>query len=165
FYRPVKAEDAPRFLFQKMGNDRDGIGMPQSMMNGGPVARISAEQGRIRAMQCSHDAWLLTWRQHRASKDRGGRMRHGVMNMEDVELMVTAHFRHFYRKRQSVIGILEQSVVIDYHRVKEQSWRICGHPERSFVADEMHFVPTLGQLFAERRGKNSATANGRIASD
>src|SRR5271165_4401070 len=92
-------------------------------------------------------------------------MGYGVVNMKNVELMIAAHFRHFHREWQCIIGILEQSIVIDQHRMKIESRAIKRHSERAPIANEMHLVAALRQLFAELRGQNAASTNGRVTGD
>src|SRR5580704_19488035 len=135
------------------------------MVDSRPVTGIAAEQHGVGAMQSGDDAWLLLWRQHGTGENRRGGMRHRVVNMKNVELVVAAHFCHFYRKRQCVVGILEQSVIIDHHRVEIQARSIHWHSERPPVADEMHLMSASRQFFAERRGQNPASPNGRVTSD
>jgi hypothetical protein len=40
--------------------------------------------------------------------------------------------------------VLEKFVIIDDDGMKKQPWRASGHPEWTFVADEMHLVATAG---------------------
>src|SRR5262249_30385505 len=92
-------------------------------------------------------------------------MRYGIVNVKNVELMVAAHFCHFHRERQCIIGILEKSVIVDQHRMEKKTRGDPWHAERTFVVDEMHLMSTLSQFFAERRGKNAAPSNGRVTSN
>jgi hypothetical protein len=92
-------------------------------------------------------------------------MGHGVVNMKNVELMVATHFRHFHRERQCIIGILEQSVIVNHHWMKKKSRGVRGHSERTLVANEMHLMSASRQFFAERRGENAASPNGRVTGD
>ena len=92
-------------------------------------------------------------------------MGYGVVNVKNVELVVTTHFRHLYRERQCIIGILEQSVIINHHRVKKKSRSIERHAKRTLVADEMNLMSAAGQFFAERGSQNAASPNGRVTGD
>src|ERR1700709_361275 len=116
-------------------------------------------------MQCGDDARLLLRRQHGARKDRSSGMRHGVVDVENIELVIAAHFRHFHRKWQCIVGIFEKSVVIDRDRMKKKSG--CSHrpPKWPPVTDEMNFVSAPRQLFSKRRSKNAAPAHGWITGD
>jgi len=70
--------------------------MSQGMMDGGAVARITAEQGGIGAVQGGDDARLLLRRQHGAREHGGGGMGYGVMHMQNIELAGAADLGHFY---------------------------------------------------------------------
>ena len=67
------------------------------------------------------------------------------MNVQYIELMVAADLGHFYRKRKGVIGILEQVVIIDDHRMEMQPGRVRWQTERTFVADEMNLMSAIGR--------------------
>ena len=92
-------------------------------------------------------------------------MRHRVVDMQHLKLIFLAHLRHFHRKRQRVIRILEQIVIVDDHRMEEQPRDIHGQAERTFVTDEMHFMPALHQLLAQGGGQNAAAADRGITGD
>jgi hypothetical protein len=49
--------------------------------------------------------------------------------------------------------------------MEKNSRRIRLHSERPFIADEVNFMSAPRQFFAQRRGENSAPADGRITGD
>jgi hypothetical protein len=49
--------------------------------------------------------------------------------------------------------------------MKKKSRRIQGHPKRTLVTNEMHLMSASRQFFAERRGQNAASTNGRVTGD
>src|SRR5277367_2595667 len=85
------------------------------------------------------------------------------MDMKNVELMIAADLRHFYRKRQRVVWIFEESVIVNDDGMEEKSWGVGRHAKRAFVADEVHLMPHSGQLFAERGSKDPAPAHRGVA--
>ena len=92
-------------------------------------------------------------------------MRHRVVGMQYIELIITAHLRHFYGERQSIIGVLEKVVIVDDHGMEEKSRHILRQPERTFVTDEMNLMPALHQLLAQGGGQNAAAADRGITGD
>src|SRR5664280_301589 len=110
-------------------------------------------------MQCSDDARLLLRRKHRPRKNGRCRVGHGIVNMEYVQPVIAAHFRHLYGEWQRVIGVLEQIVVVDDHWMKMQAWSILGQTERPLVADEMHLMAAPRQLLAQRGGEDAASSH------
>ena len=92
-------------------------------------------------------------------------MWYSIVNVQNVKLMVATDFRHFHREWQGIIWILEQSIIVNYHRVKEESRGILGHPKRALVANEMYFMIAARQFFTKGRGQNPASTDGRVTSD
>ena len=76
-------------------------------------------------------------------------MRHGVVDVQDIQSVVAAHLGHSDRERQRVIRILEQLIFVDDHRMEMQARRIFRQPERAFVAEEMHLMPAPRQFLAQ----------------
>ena len=87
------------------------------------------------------------------------------MDMEDIEAVVAAHLCHLHGQGQRVVGVFEQPVVIDRHRVEKEARSAHRHPERLFVADEVDLVAAPGQFHPQGRGEHAASADGRITSD
>ena len=104
-------------------------------------------------------------REHRLREDRGRRVRHRVVDVEDVEAVVAAHLGHLDREGQRVVGVLEEAVVVDHDRVEEEPGRVRRQPERPLVADEVRLVAPAGELLAERGGEDAAAADRGIAGD
>src|SRR5882672_2207054 len=85
--------------------------------------------------------------------------------MQYVKLVVVAYFRHLDGERQGIIGVLEQIVIVDDHRMEMQAGRVHRQTERTLVADEMHLVTALRQLLAQSSGENAAPAHGWVTGD
>ena len=92
-------------------------------------------------------------------------MRHGVVNVKDVERFGFADLRHFHRERQGVIGAGEYSRVPDFDFVELNPRQRQIEPNRFRVAEEMDVVTASRQFRSKRRSQNSATADERKASD
>ena len=135
------------------------------MLDGGRVAGVVAEQRRVRAVQCRDDAGLLAGREHRAREDRGGGVRHGVVDVEHVEAVVAAHLGHAHGERQGVVGEPEQLVLVDRDGMEVQARCVRGQAERTLVGDEVHVVPARRQVLAERGRQHAAAADRRVAGD
>jgi hypothetical protein len=69
--------------------------------------------------------------------------------MENIQMMIAAHLRHAHRKRERVVRILEQPVIIYSNRMKIEPRRVDRQSERALVTDEMHLVTALRQFFAQ----------------
>jgi hypothetical protein len=134
-------------------------------MDGGRVAGVLAEQRRVRAVQGRDDAGLLAGREHRPREDRGGGVRHRVVDVQDVEAMLAAHRRHAHRERQGVVGEPEELVFVDGDGMEVQARGVRGQAEWTLVGDEVHVVPARGQVLAERRRQHAAAAHRGVARD
>ena len=84
------------------------------------------------------------------------------MDVQHVQAVVAADFRHPHRERQGVIGIFEQLIFVDHHRMKMQPRDIFRQTKWTLITDEMHFVSAPRQFFAQTRRQNAAPADGRI---
>ena len=104
-------------------------------------------------------------RQHRPREDGGRGVRHGVVDVQHVEPMLAAHFGHLHREGQGVVGVLEQPVGVDAHRVEVDAGRVRREPERALVADEVHVVPAARPAPAQRRGEDAAAADRGVTGD
>ena len=163
--RPVEAEQAPGLVAEVLRHDRDGVGARQGVADGRAVAGVAAEQGGVGAVQRGDDPRPQLRRQHRPREDGGRGVRHGVVDVQHVEPVLAAHLGHLHRERQGVVGVLEQAVGVDAHRVEVDAGRVRRQPERALVADEMHVVPAAGELVAQRRREDAAAADRGIAGD
>ena len=92
-------------------------------------------------------------------------MRHGIMHMKHVQPLIAANFGHAHRERQGVVGIFEQTVIVNHDAMEMKSRSIRTQPKRPLVANEMHFVSPARQILPQRGRQNAAAANGRIAGD
>jgi len=135
------------------------------VLDGGRVAGVVAEQCRVRAVQCRDDAGLLAGREHRAREDRGGGVRHGVVDVEHVEAMVAAHLGHAHRERQGVVGEPEQLVLVDRDGMEVQVRCVRGQAEGTLVGDEVHVVSARRQVLAQRGRQHAAAAHRWVARD
>ena len=163
--RAVEVEHALGFALERLGHGGDRVRRGQRVLDGGRVAGVVAEQRRVRAVQRRDHAGLLPGREHRAREDRGGGVRHGVVDVEHVEAMIAAHLGHAHRQRQGVVGKPEQLVLVDRDGMEVQARRVRGQAERPLVGDEVHVVPARRQVLAERGRQHAAAAHRRVARD
>ena len=85
------------------------------------------------------------------------------MHVQDIQPKIAANLRHFYGKRQGIIRILEQIVIVYDYGMEKKPRRIHGQAERPLIADEMHLVAAAGEFLAECRGQNATAADRWIA--
>ena len=84
------------------------------------------------------------------------------MNVEHIEPVIAADLSHLDGKRQRIIRVFEQAVIVDRHRMKPQPWLIGRHPKGAFVADEMDLVPAPGEFFPQGRRQDAAAPDRRV---
>jgi hypothetical protein len=73
-------------------------------------------------------------------------VRHGVVDVQDIELELAGHLGHLHGKGQCIVRILEQTVGIDPHRVEVDAVGAGKKAEGTLVADEVDVVSALGKL-------------------
>jgi len=99
------------------------VGPRRSRRSAWRIADHNRDRNRgawYRAVEGRHHARALFRGQHRLRENRCRGMRHRVMHVEDIEVMIAAHFAIFTDKGSVVVGIFEQTVVIDRHRVEKK---------------------------------------------
>ena len=163
--RPVEAEQATGLVAEVLRHDRDGVGTLQGMADRRPVARVAAEQGGVGPVQRGDDLRPQLGRQHRSREDGGRRVRHGVVDVQHVEPMLAAHLGHLHGEGQGVVGVLEQAVGVDAHRVVADAGHVRREPEGPLVADEVHVVPAAGEVDAQGRREDAAAPHRGVAGD
>ena len=146
---------------QVLRHRRHGVRALEGVAYGRAVADVAAEERRVRPVQRRDDPRAVRRRQHRLGEDRRRGVRHGVMDVEDVQAVVAADLGHLHRERQGVVRVLEQPVVVDHHGMVEEARRVRGEPEGPLVAYEVRLVPAAGELLAERRREDPAAADRR----
>src|SRR6266487_5767745 len=88
-------------------------------------------------------------------------MRHGIMNMKNIELSRARHLCHFHRQGQGVVGARKQSVVRDLDPMEMKMLLRQLQPNRWSVAEEMNFMAAARQFRSEGRRQNPASADQR----
>ena len=153
-----------RLLPQTFRNRRDRIGMEQRVFDRGAVLGIWTEQSRVGSVQRRHDLRRGIADHFRGQEGRG-RVRHGVVHVENIELILPADLGHFDGERQGVIGTREQTALTDRDLVEVNSRRRKVEPDRFGVAEEMNRVAAGREFGAERGRENSAAPDQRKTGD
>ena len=94
--------------------------------------------------------------QHLDREISRGRVRHRVVDVEDVQLGIARDLRHLYRQRQGVIWVGEKAVFVHDHFVKEDSRLAEIETNRLGGTKKMDPVPALRQLRPEGGGEDPA---------
>ena len=164
--RVIQPKSSQRLAAQAFGDRRDCVRFRQRVLNRVAIARILAQQRGVRAVQRGDDLRGARWPAEHLHREVGrGCMRHGVMNVEDVEVMLACDVSHLHRERQCVIRIFEKPVLI-HHDLMEKDAGL-RHVESHGLgrAEEMNVVPSAREFGAERGRENPASANERITGD
>ncbi|MGC4081628.1 MAG: hypothetical protein QM736_05820 [Vicinamibacterales bacterium] len=119
FDRTLHAEQADGFRAHEFRDRRDRVGMFQGVADRRTVAGIAAEQRGVGAVERGDDAQPVFLVQHRAGEHCGGGVRHGVVNVQQVERVLFRHLGHLHRERQRVVGVFEEVVAVDRDRVED----------------------------------------------
>ena len=96
---------------------------------------------------------------HFRSEKGRGRVRHGVVHVENIQLILSADLGHLDRERQGVIGTREHAALTDGDLMEMNSRRRKIEPDRFGVAEEMDGVAAGRELGAERGRENSASSD------
>jgi hypothetical protein len=70
-----------------------------------------------------------------------GRVRDGVVHVQQVQLVAERHLVHHRRQRQRVVVVLEERVAGRLHLVEEDPLHEVREPEGLRVGDEVDLVP------------------------
>jgi len=132
--------------------------------DGGAVAGVAPEERGVGAVERGDDLELVLAVKHFAGEHGGGGVRHGVVDVQDIERVRAADLGHLHRKRQRVVGIFEEVVAVDDDGMEEHA-RPDGQAEGGLVADEVDFVAAPGEFVAEFGGENAAAADRGVAGD
>src|SRR5437763_55008 len=160
----AKLEKLGGLLAQTFRYGRHRIGVDEGVFDGGAILRIRTQQSGICPMQ-GGDYFRRAFADHLGREKCGGRMRHGVVNVKNVERFGFADLSHFYGERQSVIGAGENGRVTNIDFVELNSREREIEADRFRVTKEMDVVTASGQFGSERGSQNPAAPDERKASD
>ena len=80
-------------------------------MNRRAIARVTAQERGVRAMQGGYHARALLLRQHVAGEDRRGRVRHGIVNVQHIQAQTDSHlWAEIYDRKLTDIFAVESDV-------------------------------------------------------
>ena len=160
----AKPKDFFRLTPQTFGDRRNGIRMNEGMFDGSAILRIRTEQSGICSVQ-SGNHFRRAGADHLGCQKCGGGVRHGVVNVKNVERFGFADLSHFYGERQSVIGAGENGRVTDIDFVELNSWEREIEADRFRVTKEMNLVTASGQFRSKRGSQNPAPPDERKTND
>ena len=103
--------------------------------------------------------------QHLARQQRRDRMRDGVVDVQQVQVVALGHFGHARGQRQRVGRVLEQRVGRDLDLVVVDARSARVEPDGVGVGDEVDLVAAVGQFQAQFGGDDAAAAVGGITGD
>ena len=163
--RAFHADEALGLGAEKFGDGGDAVGRFEGVADGGAITGVGAEEGGIGAVERGDDFGPAVLGEHVACEEGGGRVGHRIVRVDEIEAVVAGHFSEFHRKREGVVGIFEETVAVDFDRVKMDAGGVDRETERTFVTDEVDLMTAGGEFFAEGGGENAAAADTRVADD
>ena len=92
-------------------------------------------------------------------------MRHGVVHVENIQLILLADLGHLDGERQGVIGTREYAALTDGDLMEMNSRRRKIEPDWFGVAEEMDGVAAGREVGAERGRENPAPSDKRKTGD
>jgi len=95
----------------------------------------------------------------------GGRVRHRVVRVDDVEPLVARHLDDLVRERQQVLRLAEQRVVGRLDAMERQARLVVGQAERRLAAEHVDVMPAQRQVLPEFGGDDAAAANRGVTDD
>src|SRR5262245_1425644 len=102
---------------------------------------------------------------HLPRQKAGGRMRDGVVCVNDVEAEFACDLHNLVRQREQILRFAEQRIGRREHLVKREAGLKLAEPERRFRADEWHLVPPARKGLAQLVGYDAAAAHGGVTDD
>ncbi len=157
-----------RVVPQAAGDRRDAVRLVDGEGNGLQVGGIAADQGDVRAVQRGDDPRHVAVAgrgQDLAGEVGGGRVRHRVVGMDDVEATLAAYLDELVGERQQVLRLPEQRIAGGADGVERQPRLEVSQPHRRLAADEPDFVAAARQALGELRGDDAAAADGCVTDD
>ncbi len=160
------AEGLDRLVLEPLRDGGDAVGALDREAGDRLVRVVLPDDGDVGAMQGGHDgertALLF---QHLLGDPGAGRMRDGVVDVQEVESLREHDVVHAHREREVVGRILEQRVVADAHLVEVHAREEVRQPERVLVRDEVDLMAARRERDPEFGGDGAGAAVRRIAGD
>ena len=153
-----------RGFFQVMGDGSDAVGLLDGEFGDGQEAAIVADQSDVGAVERGNER-QAPGSGHGAREQRAHRVRDGVMNVQQVEMLGFGDLHHFDGEGQRVGCVIEKRVIGNFDFVERDVFRAGIQPHRRSVTDEVNVVAARGELHAELGGHDSGAAIGGIAGD
>ena len=116
-------------------------------------------------MERGDDPQVTLIREHLPGQVGAGGMRHGIVDVQQIELALARDLRHPDSQSQGVGGILEKGIAHDRHFVEADVGLEDVEPIGQGVGDKVHFVAARREAHPQFGGDGAAPAVGRIARD
>ena len=147
---PHTPERAIRFVAQVVGHRGHAVGFLDGEARDRVERALLADDGDIGAVQRGHHAYIgVPFPQHLARYPGTGRMRDGVVTMQDIELMIAHDLVHAHGECEVIRRILEQRIASDIHLVKPDPRQKTRQAKRLLVRDEVYLVTASGERNTE----------------
>jgi len=151
---------------QVIGDGGDAVALIDTEAGNGQVGMVEADEGDVGSVERGDEGQaVILALEHFAREVGGDGVGNGVVDVEDVELVVGGDFRHARGEGQIVGRVFEEGVVGDGDLVKGDLLFASAEAKGLGIGDEMHLMPGRGQLDAEFGGDDSAASVGGITGD
>src|SRR5579859_3728026 len=159
-------EGAEGFIAQILRDGRDGVALVDGEGDDRGEGLVAAHEGDVRTVQGRdhRDIASLRLDDLLGHIGRGG-MGDGVVNMQEVELVVVDDVDHGAGQGRLVGGIVEERVGGDAHLVVKDVRVELVQTHRLLVGDKVNLVAFVGQGFSQFSGEYAAAAESRITDD
>ena len=92
-----------------------------------------------------------------------GRVRDGVVRVNDVEIRRPRQLDDLRREREQVLRLAEQRVGRRGHPVERHARLVVAQPERLLAADDVNLVAARGEALGQLGGDDPAASDRRVA--
>ena len=154
------------FFAQVIRNRGDSVALVDAEPCDGQVGMVEADEGDVGAVQGGDEGQALAIAgEHFARQKRRDGVRDGVVDVEQIELVVVGDLGHARGEREVVGRELKERVIGDRNFVEGDVLLAPAEAEGLRIGDEVDLMAGGGQLDAELGSDDAAAAVGGIAGD
>src|SRR5215212_9800635 len=110
YFDVVKVKDLSRRLFQIVGNCSDTVRLNNAITRDWQVGSVCADECNVGSMQRRNHGQASPRLQRLACENRTDRMRNGVVNVQEIEVLFLGDCRHLRSQCERVRLMLKQRI-------------------------------------------------------
>ncbi len=154
FDRMLDVEFIERALFQIMGNGGHAVRLLDGKFCDRQKTSVIADERDIRAVKRGNKRQFVG-RRHGAGQQRADRMRNGIVDVQQVQILRFGHLHHFHRERQRVWGVVEKGIAGILHFMEVNSFVGVSQADGRRITDEMDFMAARCQFHSQFGGNDA----------